>query len=60
MEIVAAAGAVVLLMVLGWAARERAGIHRRWARLRHRVRDDTTTVAVVDWWMAAGAAAGWL
>jgi len=61
-DLIAAAGGIVLLMVLGWAALERGRVHRRGARLRHRVRNDTAnpTALVVDWRMAAGAAAGWL
>lgn len=60
MDVIAAAAGIVLLIVLGWAALERGRVHRRWARLKHRVRKDSMTTLVVDWWMAAGAALGWL
>lgn len=59
-DLVAGAAAIVLLIVLGWAALERGRVHRRWARLRDRVRNDTATALVLDWCMAAGEVAGWV
>ena len=54
-----AAGAGVLLaVVLGWAARERARVHRAWARHR-RVADSFVAAPAIDW-ISLEAALGWL
>lgn len=60
-DVLAPAAGIVLLLVLGWAALERGQIHRRWAAERRRqTRGDSTAALVIDWCMAAGAAAGWV
>ena len=56
----ALAAGILVLIVLGWAARERGRIHRRWAHGRRRASKDRAAARVVDWCMAAGAAAGWV
>lgn len=41
--------------LLGWAAHQRAAVHRVW---RQRLRDGYTDVRTFPYWMAAGTVAG--
>lgn len=59
MDVIEPIGAVLLLIVLGWAAKERARIHRRWAQLRGAVQKNLRGLRV-DWFVAVGAATGWV
>lgn len=47
----------LLVIALGWSARERARIHREWARLQSE--RDEKGVQVIDWCVALGALAGY-
>jgi len=56
-DVVVPGAAVLLAVVLGWAAVERSRIHRRWKRLRDEWRKETAA-HVVDWCVAVGTASG--
>ena len=56
-DAVAAAGGVLVLVVLFWAASERAKAHARWTRLTRQSRQPHGR-RVVDWCMAMSATLG--
>jgi len=62
-ELLAQAGVVLVLLILGWAAIERGRVHREWAQVRRRlqnVQNDRAAGVVVDWGIAMGAMVGWV
>ena len=48
--------AILLMLLLGWAAIERGRIHREWVRLQRDLRGKVAQS--IDWCMAMAAAAG--
>jgi len=59
-ELLAQAGAVLVLLILGWAAIERGRVHREWTQVRRRLQSDRPAGVVVDWGIAMSAIVGWV
>ena len=58
MDLLAIVAEAFMIVILGWAAVERARVHRQWYALRRELSRDVVAARSKDWCMAVATVAG--